>query len=122
MTKINIFPIIRDHLASLRDAHSKNASFFDYFIFYLVPFVIALGAYCTKFVIDRESYSASITFFGIFIALLLNIQMAMFGIYQRKWEVDDDEISAVVDEQKIETRRVLLGEINANVSYLIVVC
>ncbi|QDH74990.1 hypothetical protein FKQ52_09375 [Brevundimonas sp. M20] len=70
---------------------------------------------------DSNFYNVSITFFGIFIALLLNVQVAVFGIFQRKWEKPEDENLAEIQKSKLEQRRSLLGELNSNLSYLILI-
>lgn len=122
MKKIDIIPIIKDHVLTLKDAQTGKMSIVDFFSFYFVPLGAAIFSYSKCQSLDRESYSISITFFGIFIALLLNIQMAMFSIYQRKWQSDDDEMSQSVNKFSVENRRELLSQINSNISYLIAIC
>lgn len=122
MKKINIIPIIKDHVGTLKNAQNGKLSIVDFFTFYFIPLGVAIFSYINCESLDRESYSISITFFGIFIALLLNIQMAMFSIYQRKWQSADDSMSQSVDESSVENRRELLSQINSNISYLIAIC
>ncbi|WGJ14034.1 hypothetical protein QEV83_15425 [Methylocapsa sp. D3K7] len=73
------------------------------------------------FAASKDIYNVSITFFGIFAALLLNLQVAAFGIFQRKWEIPGDQKMAEMQESTLKIRRVLLKEINSNISYLILV-
>ncbi len=120
--KINIFPIIRDHLKSLRNEKTDKPSYLDYFIFFGVPIILGFFVYYNDLHLDRESYNASITFFGVFIALLLNIQIAIFSIYQRKWKRKQEDIDAQIQDEDLEIRRRLLEQLNSNISYLVLIC
>jgi hypothetical protein len=120
--KLDVRSIIIDHFCTLTKGQSAQASLVDLFLFVILPFLAAVAANCTDVVLRTEAYNVSVTFFGIFIALLLNIQVAIFAIFQRKWAVSDDAIEAQVQEGVISVRRRLLGELNANISYLILVC
>lgn len=116
--KINILPILIDHFNTLRNAKNGRYSIFDFILFYASPIAGSIASLflCVKF--DDSFYNLSITFFGIFIALLLNVQVAVFGIFQRKWTEPEDEILAEIQADKLDQRRVLLGELNANLSYM----
>ena len=120
--KINIVPIVRDHLKSLRNEKTGKLSYFDYFIFFGVPIILGVFVYRSALHLDRESYNASITFFGVFIALLLNIQIAIFSIYQRKWKQKQEDIGAQIQDEDLEIRRRLLEQLNSNISYLVLIC
>jgi len=119
--KINVASIIVDHWRTLYDARSGRTSWSDVFIFYILPIALAVAAYSRGLSVTGDSYNVSITFFGIFVALLLNIQVAMFSIFQRKWTPPPDvrKAKALVDENN--TRRKLLGELNSNISYLMLI-
>lgn len=71
--KINILYILRDHLSTLRKLHSKCISLPDVMLFYVSPMIFSFAALCFSFEVRADAYNASITFFGVFIALLLNI-------------------------------------------------
>lgn len=121
--KIDIRYIIRDHLRTLRNAETKRVSVFDILLFYVLPIVLAGSAWWYSIDLKKvDAYNVSITFFGIFIALLLNLQVAIFAILQRKWEPSADDRMQLYHDEKFENRQVLLGELNANLSYLILVC
>lgn len=119
--KINVIPVINDHFQTLRDARSGKYSKFDFFIFYVIPIVCGIAPlfWCIRF--ESSFYNISVTFFGIFIALLLNVQVAIFGIFQRKWDIPDDARLVEIQNEKLEERRVLLGELNSNLSYMTLV-
>lgn len=119
--KINIFPIISDHLNTLRDARSEKYSVLDFILFYVLPAVVSITPYIWNIRFDTAFYNLSITFFGIFIALLLNVQVAIFGIFQRKWDKPEDQHLVDIQNEKLAERRSLLGELNANLSYMTLV-
>lgn len=75
MKKIDIIPIIKDHVLTLKDAQTGKMSIVDFFSFYFIPLGAAIFSYNKCQSLDRESYSISITFFGIFIALLAFIYL-----------------------------------------------
>ena len=116
--KINITPIVRDHFDTLRNGRTRQYSLIDFAMFYGLPLASAFSPIFWRIRFDDAFYSLSITFFGIFIALLLNVQVAIFGIFQRKWEPPDDQHLAEIQADKLAERRELLGELNANLSYM----
>ncbi|WP_426022326.1 hypothetical protein [Brevundimonas sp. PWP3-1b1] len=120
--KIDIRQIIGDHLSTLKDGRTKRLSVSDLLIFFFVPVIMGLAAFLVKMPLDRDVYNAAITFFGIFIALLLNVQVAIFGIFQRKWPPPSDKKLLPIHQDRTRERRELLGELNANLSYLTLVC
>ena len=121
--KTSIRYIIRDHFKTLRNAETGRISVFDIVLFYMMPASLAIIAYCFNLHLKKaDAYNVSITFFGIFIALLLNIQVAIFSILQRKWRPSEDERMQPHQDEKLANRRTLLSELNANLSYLILFC
>jgi hydrogenase-4 membrane subunit HyfE len=96
---------------------------FDILLFYAFPLALAIVAFiCHVHLKKADAFSVSITFFGIFIALLLNLQVAIFAILQRRWEPSADERMQSYQVEKFEYRQTLLAELNANLSYLILLC
>jgi len=120
--KIAVGVIVRDHFRTLYDKDAVTASVGEFSLFYGLPVIIAMLGYFQHFSLKPDGYNVSITFFGIFIALLLNIQVAIFAIFQRKWDKPLDPIEVRTQERVIATRRALLEELNANISYLVLVC
>ena len=119
--KINVASIVRDHWATLHNAGSNSTSWADILLFYGLPGLSGVVAYAISLTIKSDSYNVSITFFGIFVALLLNIQVAIFGIFQRKWDIPSDKRQAEIQREQLDARRKLLSELNTNISYLTVV-
>ena len=117
--KINVWQIIIDHLDTLRNDVSKRISFVDVLTFFIFPILCSILGYLACVKVSKDFYNVSITFFGVFVALLLNFQVAAFGIYNRKWSLSEDEKLSLNQVEKIGIRRRLLKETNANISYLI---
>jgi amino acid transporter len=121
--KIDVRYIIGDHLKTLRNAETGKVSLFDYLLFYAIPLLAAaLTLISTVDLKKPDLFNVSITFFGIFIALLLNLQVAIFGILQRKWAPSSEAREQVNKDERREDRQALLSELNANLSYLVLVC
>jgi hypothetical protein len=118
--KISVTHIVRGHFGTLRNAATGRISLSDLFIFLATPIVLAFLLQYSSLKISKDFYNLSITFFGIFIALLLNIQVAVFGVFQRNWIKSDDHILSSIQLEKLGQRRKLLSELNTNVSYLVV--
>ena len=119
--KVNVWQIVVDHINTLRNVVSKKVSAFDIFLFFIVPLLGGLLSYFCCIRATADFYNISVTFFGVFVALLLNFQVAAFGIYNRQWRRNDDEKSSITRDDKLRVRAQLLKEINSNISYLIVV-
>lgn len=120
--KLDVQSIVRDHCLTLGEEKSVKVFVIDLFTFLGLPLLLAIFVGYRGFEIKTEAYNVSITFFGIFVALLLNIQVAVFGIFQRRWTISNDPIEARVQKTVVDVRRRLLGELNANISYLVLVC
>lgn len=118
---IGVNQILKDHLATLRGDDGLHIKLSNALIFYLVPVALATMAWLLDFIPTKDFHGVSISFFGIFIALLLNIQVAIFGIFQRVWRPSDDERLREMQDNKLELRKKLLRELNSNISYLILV-
>ena len=123
MSKISVSRILRDHIKTLRASEKDAVSKPDLFLFYGLPLIIAF------IVVDFSNPTAetdwngqALTFFGIFLALLINVQVALFAILQRGRSAQSSSKRANLQAADLELRRALLGEINATISYLNLVC
>jgi|GEM_PF-1894667 len=119
--KINIFPIIYNHILSLYNAKTNKISWIDIFTFYFFPILFGVACYFLGVSFKSDVFNVSITFFGIFLALLLNIQVAIFGIFTRERKISDDPYQVSIQIESLKMRINLLSELNTNISYLIVV-
>jgi hypothetical protein len=87
-----------------------------------VPALISLLAVYFCVVVGNDVYSLAVSVFAIFAALLLSVQIALFGIFQRSWSAPVDKKLASKHSAALLHRRELLQELNTNISYLTVVC
>ncbi|MGF0540387.1 hypothetical protein ACQQ2Q_20525 [Agrobacterium sp. ES01] len=119
--KANVFHIIQAHLATLKIDGEARYHRPDILLFFILPLLIAVMAWAFGGSIEKDTFSVSISVFAIFSALLLNVQIALFSISQRDWKPEADALSNDLRKKKLDERRELLGELNTNISYLIVV-
>lgn len=120
--KFNVLFIIRDHFRTLYDAENKKVSYLDIFVFYGLPIIMSATAYYSDVKLKDEAYGLAIVIFGVFIALLLNIQVAIFSVSHTKWQAPSDtKLMASFEEDKID-KNAILRELNTNLSYMILLC
>jgi hypothetical protein len=119
--KANVFYILRAHWGTLRADGDVRFHRPDILLFFIVPALIAVIMGASGGNLDDDAFSVSISVFSIFSALLLNVQIALFGISQRVWQKEKGSILDEMKNEKIEERRILLSELNTNISYLIVI-
>lgn len=119
--KINVIPIIVNHLRTLHNSGSTDIAAMDIFIFFFLPLIVSLIVCYGGHYIDKDTFSASISVFSIFAALLFSVQVAIFGVLQRDWGRNEGNTLDLPDSDKIRHRRELLRELNTNISYLIII-
>lgn len=115
--KIGVLCVLKNHFNTLYNANTNKISFVDIILFYVVPALFIYPSYKYNLVLSKDFYNLSITFFGIFIALLLNIEVAIFSIFTRKWKNKSDG-----NGEKFSERNKLISEVDSNISYLVLVC
>jgi hypothetical protein len=120
--KIDVRQIVSDHVKTLVDHNTGRMPFSDFLVFLFIPVGAGILAYASKVPLDRDVYNVTITFFGIFIALLLNVQVAIFSIFQRRWSLPTDVKALARFNDRAEERKHLLSELNSNLSYLTLFC
>lgn len=120
--KANVFHIVTGHLATLKDESSGKLAIADLMFFYGLPACIAGAAVYACVTVGNDVYSLAVSVFAIFAALLLSVQIALFGIFQRNWSAPEDAKLEKVWKEKLAERRELLVELNTNISYLTVTC
>ena len=80
--KINVNHIIVKHIKTLCVNSINKISFIDIFIFYLIPaFIVMAIVHLFEIKMHKDIYNVSISAFAIFASLLLNVQIALFGIF-----------------------------------------
>ena len=111
MSKINVLPIMRGHLETLRDYSTGKLSVWDVVVFFLVPFV--LGALGVRFGwgFSVEALNALLAAFAIFAGLLLNLLLL---VYTFASEGFDHGLLARVKARFIR-------EVHSNIAYSVLV-
>lgn len=109
LSKINIWRIITDHLATLKDADKGRPGFSDFFLFLLLP---CGGAVVIVFVFHKllsdNLINILITSLSIFVGLLLNLLVIIFDI-----------INKITERKTEELKKMFLREIYSNISFSI---
>ncbi|MEI4234984.1 hypothetical protein [Roseovarius sp. D22-M7] len=119
--KVSVTSIVKAHLATLRNLGEETISVVDILIFYASPAIAGVISWYGGITLSSEVYSASISIFAIFSALLFSVQVAMYGVFRSDRKLTGDDILDRDELKTAEDTRQLLREINANVSYLILV-
>jgi len=128
--KINVVSIFTDHLKTLRHYEpdksleqdsSPRLSREDVLIFFIAPALLATTGIVLGANLDKDTYGMSISVFAIFSGLLLNVQIALFSVYQRSWTSLTDRNLDEIQQRQLTQRNDLLSEVNTNISYLIIV-
>lgn len=91
----------------------------DLLLFYVLPVLLAFVVVIMKWEVPEKALELSISVFSIFAALLLSVQVAMYGVALRGITPPDDNKKAKHYEELKANRNILLKELNSNISYLI---
>ncbi len=119
--KISLSSVLQAHVGTLKNFGDTKLSYLDLFIFYGFPILAGALSWKLCLSLSSEVYSASISVFAIFSALLFSVQVAMYGVFRSERKVTGDSILDRGEREIAEDTRKLLREINANISYLILV-
>lgn len=117
LTKISIFSIIKDHIATLKSSKTGKIYYPDIILFFIIPAItsgvmIYLGVFLNDGLVN-----ALITSFSIFSALLFNLLLLVYDISGKN--TDQNQTTDHVEIKKNIQRRELLREIYVNVSFSI---
>ena len=123
--KINISCIIRGQLSTMGGTTRIWA--LDFVVFLAIP--LLCGALIVYFDVDvdAETYGYALTVFSIFSALLITVQIAIYGLYSKQCDhlallQEKDEKAKSVGDSALVTRYKKRAEkfslLNANISYL----
>jgi hypothetical protein len=113
-SKIDVFMIIRDHLSTLKDNHTKKTSWTDFLLFFGLPLVLSVGVVSAGVVLDKDLVNLLIAIFSIFVGLLFNLLLLIFDIAEKQ-----SSNSAFNGNQK--KFKNILREIYVNISFAILV-
>lgn len=122
--KIDVRDILAAHFCTLVNAKTGRISLADILTFYCFPGLVALLVAWDAEKFPQAFYSVAISVFAIFAALLFSVQIALFSVLQRDVSVSDalpkSKATSAITE-RVQSRRELIREVNANISYLILV-
>jgi len=114
-TKLNIGAIVKDHFGTMRSYRTQKLSFFDGITFIVLPALVAI-VISIHYKAPESAFATSIiTASSIFIGLLLNLLVLLYQISYRNRE----KLLASPGNDHLTRKKLLLKEINANISYCI---
>lgn len=129
--RLDISCILQDFWVGLVRDLSGLQVFFIIVTFYLAPLGIGLAAQLFSIQIPGEQFPSLISVYAIFSALLFGAQISAFSIFRNLTDLqkskierseEDFVLKAAVEAdaaKKIDDLKLAFGDINANISYLI---
>lgn len=118
MQKINFATIITSHVKTLRGDNEKY-QWSDFATFYAIPIGVGVIAILMCWQVPEKALELSISVFSIFAALLLSVQVALYSVSLRDIAKPDDPKKSKDYEKRQKDRKLMIKELNDNVSYLI---
>lgn len=109
MTKINVIPVLKGHLATLKNRDRTRYLYGDLIGFYGIPLVAAIIAFILDIHIRARYVDVGIIAHTIFIPLLVNVLFLIYSIKDR----------GKTDEHP--KRKRLLDELYQNVAYTVLI-
>ena len=111
LNKINVLPIIKDHLNTLRDNRTQKVSITDLFMFFAVPAVAAAALVWRDFSVDSDVRNVIGLSMAVFVGLLFNVLLVIYDVVSRR---DTQDLASV-------RRREFLKEVYANLAFSILI-
>jgi hypothetical protein len=118
MQKINICSIVIRHFGTLRNARG-GFPLSDALTFVVVPILFGAVLGWAGVCISASALELSTTVFSVFAALLLSVQVALYSVSLRQMQKPTDAKLEKHFESVKTNRRLLIKELNDNISYLI---
>ena len=84
LNKINVLPIIKDHLNTLRDNRTQKVSITDLFMFFAVPAVAAAALVWRDFSVDSDVRNVIGLSMAVFVGLLFNVLLVIYDVVSRR--------------------------------------
>lgn len=81
--KINISQIVKDHISTLKNYETGKYSFWDFVLFFFVPFLIGGVLVYFRFKLTKEIVNGLVTSLSIFAALLFNLLLLIYDIIRK---------------------------------------
>lgn len=122
--KVNVWFIISQHFETLSTQcpdGRKRVSFADILLFFGAPIILGCIGFYLGIELKEAVFELSVSVFAIFSALLLSVQVAMYGVFKAERKALGDKVLDNDAAEKAEEMRILLREVNTNISYLILI-
>ena len=113
LDKVNITKIVCDHLGTFKDYSTGRCRPFDYFLFFLVPLIVAVVFVVVYGALPKSLIGVIVTSLSIFTALLLNLLLLAYNITQNS--------KSPCDEHTRQMREKLFHEIFSNIAFSVLV-
>lgn len=121
LTKIDVRPIVREHLDSLKNFSTGRRSFADHALFFGVPIVFMVLSLFAKHDLSDEARDGLINASAISLGLLLNLLVLMFDQQNKNTErLTSAESSDPPDEiraKKLRLFRTVIEQTISNISF-----
>jgi hypothetical protein len=111
--KINVLPIIAEHVLTLRNYATGRMSLLDIVVFFGFPLSVAALAGWRHFKLHAIAVNALVSSFSLFATILLTLLVMVFSFIQSTETTGADPY--------LSQRRKLLREINANISCTVLI-
>jgi len=111
LSKINVWRIVRDHVATLRDDRTGTLMWQDLALFFGVPLLVAASLVVLGVAMDEAAVNVLATSLSVFAALLFNLLLLVYDAARKEEGVNPANPS----------RLKFLKEIYANISFCILV-
>jgi hypothetical protein len=105
--RVDISDIVVNHLKSLSNANTSKSEFCDYFIFLIIPLLVATILPICKVFLSENIINIVITSLSIFVGLFFNVIVLI--------------ITSLVSKTDDVIKKVVLKEIIDNISYTILI-
>jgi hypothetical protein len=113
LRKINVTPIVSDHVKTLKDHRTGKLLYSDLVLFFFLPIVLGVIATWNNVQLRAIAVTGLLTASALFVGLLLNL-LVMVLAYLRTTHGDPAE-------QHLQLRKALLREVTVNLSFSILV-
>ncbi len=111
MNKINVFPLAKDHLATLSDYSRNRRSIVDYFLFLVLPVVFGGVIVWFGFGFRSDAVNGFLSTFSILVGLLLNLLVLVLTVASGQAHFSADT----------KMRKTLLQQIFVNICFAVLV-
>jgi hypothetical protein len=111
MNKVNVFPLTRNHIDTLRNYDSNRRSVGDYLLFFVLPLIAGAILVWLGFGFRGDAVNGFLTTFSILVGLLLNLLVLVLTVALAQAPFTADA----------KMRKTLLQEIFVNICFAVLV-